>query len=196
MKIKIPKLLIEIKPSKITPGGVGIFAATNIKKGAKITKGTRLKDFSKNFVSWKEFKNYPKDIRPKIKDLCIETPQGFLIYKGLDFNELPISWYINHSCDGNIIFNKNGDYIARRNIKKGEELTYDYALLSSGNRVFIRRCLCQSKNCRKIIKGNDWKNKKFQEKNYHYLHPYLKNQIKLSDFYLFNIHKQRRGRKK
>lgn len=181
MKIEIPKLLIEIKPSKITPGSVGVFAATDIKNGTKITEGPRLKDFIKNLVPWKEFKKYPRDIRQKIRDLCIETPQGFLIYKGLDFNELPISWYINHSCDGNIGFAKNGDFIARRNIRKGEELSYDYAFLSSGRRVFIRRCLCKSKNCRKVITGNDWKNKKVQKKNYHYLHPYLKNQIKLNE---------------
>ena len=180
MKIKIPKLLIEIKPSKITPGGVGVFAATGIKKGTKITEGPR-KDFIKNLVPWKEFKKYPRDIRQKIRDFCIETPQGFLIYKGLDFNELPISWYLNHSCDGNIGFDKNGDFIARRNIKKGEEFSYDYALLSSGRRVFIRRCLCKSKKCRKVITGNDWKNKKFQKKNYLYLQPYLKNQIKLNE---------------
>ncbi|KAL7086177.1 hypothetical protein ACP275_14G323400 [Erythranthe tilingii] len=68
--------------------------------------------------------------------------------------------YINHSCDPNCRTEKwmvNGEVcvglFAVRNIKKGEEVTFDYNYV----RVFgaaAKRCVCGSPNCRGYIGGD------------------------------------------
>jgi hypothetical protein len=81
---------------------------------------------------------------------------------------------MNHSCNGNIGFNEKGDFISIRDIKKNEELTYDYGLAES-NTQFNMQCNCGCSNCRKIITGNDWKNLDFRNKYLRYMLPLLRN---------------------
>lgn len=64
--------------------------------------------------------------------------------------------YINHSCDPNcaaeVIHCDGGGHIiiiAKRDIEKGEELTYDYQFDIEEDRVDRIPCLCGSANCRK-----------------------------------------------
>jgi hypothetical protein len=51
-----------------------------------------------------------------------------------------------------------------RDIEKGEELTYDYSLADS-NPNFSINCSCGSRDCRKTITGNDWKDDAFKMSN-------------------------------
>lgn len=68
--------------------------------------------------------------------------------------------YMNHSCNPNTIVRiihkpKKIPYIkviARKNIKKDEELTFDYATLEYAT-VANSMCKCNAKNCRGIIHG-------------------------------------------
>jgi len=56
--------------------------------------------------------------------------------------------FINHSCDPNLEMEfqgRRGFYISRRPIKKGEELTIDYAFAWEGK---LSPCSCGSKKCR------------------------------------------------
>lgn len=86
--------------------------------------------------------------------------------------------YINHSCNPNV-YEKNMKVLAMRNIKKGEELCFDYSINSVDD--WWMRCYCGSRNCRKIVKGNffilplnlqkkyleyidDWFKKEFEER--------------------------------
>jgi SET domain-containing protein len=62
---------------------------------------------------------------------------------------------INHSCEPNCGVGFNGThwyYKAFRDIKKGEELLYDYAMANYKVENFPR-CLCGSARCRNDIKG-------------------------------------------
>lgn len=57
---------------------------------------------------------------------------------------------MNHSCDPNcgVGFNgKNWVYKAFKDIKAGEELTYDYAMANYKVENFPK-CLCESSKCR------------------------------------------------
>lgn len=172
---KSPKINIEIKPSKLH--GVGIFAVKNIKKGTIIgNENGFINDKYYVWYTWRDYKKFKPEVKNKIKELCAGRLNGF--YSPLDFDILPISWYSNHSCDGNLGFNANSDLIAIRNIKKGEELTFDYGL-TEANPKFKMKCGCGSKNCRKVITGNDWKNPKFFKNNFKYMKPYLRNLIKI-----------------
>ncbi len=69
--------------------------------------------------------------------------------------------YVNHSCDPNayVEFKTLGKryLIALRPIKKGEEITKDYALEAVDqidNETWILDCKCGSKNCRKKVSGD------------------------------------------
>ncbi|MCL4557771.1 MAG: SET domain-containing protein [Deltaproteobacteria bacterium] len=169
---KANKVIIELKPSKFLRGEIGVFAAANIKKDEKIAEGINKNDY-KDIIPWREYRHYSKDIQNKIRAFCIGTLKGFIPPDNLNFNKLSVEWYMNHSCEGNIGFNKNGDFIAIRNIKKGEELTYDYGLAES-NPNFKMICKCGSKRCRKSITGNDWKDPSFRKRNIEFMLPALK----------------------
>lgn len=57
--------------------------------------------------------------------------------------DLDDSKFINHSCDPTIIDSRD-DCIATRDIKKGEELTWDY----KNTALDSFKCICGSKTCR------------------------------------------------
>jgi len=170
MACKFAPVLIEIEPSAIN--GVGVFAVTNIAQGQQIAEGVHEEDYD-SLVLWTEIRNCSRAVRDKVFAFCVGTPSGFIPPDNLDFNALSVDWYINHSCDGNVGINKRGDFIARRNIKKGEELTYDYGLAESNPR-FKMICKCANRKCRKIITGNDWKNDDFRQSNLEYMLPRLR----------------------
>ena len=66
---------------------------------------------------------------------------------------------VNHSCDPGcgIRVNEMGahDFVAIRNIKINEEITFDYAMRNYGVDYFPKQCMCGSKRCRSRITG--WK---------------------------------------
>jgi len=152
--------------------GIGVLAVRPIRKRVKIADGIAEEDY-KELVPWELLKRFNSSIQKKICDFCIGTPEGFIPPENLDFNKLSIEWYFNHSCDGNVGFNLNGDFIAVRNIKKGKELTYDYGLAESNPR-FKMRCKCGSKKCRRTITGDDWKKEGFRKTRIPYMLPALR----------------------
>ncbi len=81
--------------------------------------------------------------------------------------------YINHSCEPNtFVKTKNGvrQVLAMRDISRGEEITYDYAVNGDNDGTFS--CHCGSEKCRKTYQGNFFKLQK--EIQIQYL-PYLDN---------------------
>ena len=68
-----------------------------------------------------------------------------------------------------------------RNIKKHEEITFDYATTVSrsigSDIVFEMECKCGTKNCRKKITEDDWKLRKLQKKYNGYFSQYLLEKI-------------------
>src|SRR5712692_1463300 len=171
-----PRVLIELGQSMTA--GVGVFAVPNVRRGEKIADGIAEQDFQ-DLIPWAIYETYGNDVQRKIMDFCIGTPEGFIPPENLDFNKLSIEWYLNHSCWGNCGFNDDGDFVAIRDIAAGEELTYDYGLAES-NPNFRMVCNCGSKNCRKIITGNDWKDENFQLQHQDYMLPHLRKLIFVS----------------
>lgn len=66
---------------------------------------------------------------------------------------------VNHSCDPNCmhVFNNSGtfDFVARRDIASGEQITHDTSAYEYEVDHFSQKCLCGSENCRGEVKG--WK---------------------------------------
>ena len=140
--------------------GKGVFALKNIKKGEIVLRKdlTRLKRYS-----LKEISRNPK--LKKLGEHCDYAGNGKYV---IDFS--PAS-YVNHSCNPNsyVEFKTLGKakYIAKRDIKKGEEITVDYTLGAVDQirgaypryqiHYWKMKCRCGSKNCRKIVRGDFFK---------------------------------------
>ena len=67
------------------------------------------------------------------------------------------------------------DMVAMREIGVGEELTYDYAMTDSGN--YDMECKCDSKNCRKRIRGDDWMIPEIQKRYKGYFQKNIQDKI-------------------
>jgi len=66
--------------------------------------------------------------------------------------------YINHACDPNTYVKTiNGirKVLAMRDIKTGDEITYDYTI--NGDNAGTFECKCGAKNCRRIYTGSFFK---------------------------------------
>jgi len=75
--------------------------------------------------------------------------------------------YINHSCDPNTYtktINGKRHVIAMREIRSGEEITYDYAI--NGDYEWGVACKCGSLNCRGVINPDFWKLPQKRQKEY------------------------------
>lgn len=168
----VPEVWIELRPSRIDLGGVGVFAVRSLPKGQRIADGVAAEDFL-DVVPWSTFPFLGEDIQRKIMAFCVGAPEGFIPPPDFDFNKLSVEWYLNHSCNGNCGFDDNGDFVAIRSIQKGEEIAYDYALVES-NPNFSMPCHCGAATCRHRVTGNDWKDEEFVAKNRDYMHPTLR----------------------
>jgi len=66
---------------------------------------------------------------------------------------------VNHSChpDCGIQLNETGahNFVAMKDIKVNEEVTFDYAMRNYGIDFFPKHCMCDSEECRGVISG--WK---------------------------------------
>ena len=150
MKI-IPPVLVEVKPSKIISGEIGLFAARDIRAGTIIGSHEYIKE---DFYPWSIFETLDEKTQEKVMNYCVGTEEGF--YAPEDFNYLPSIWQMNHSCDGNVAFDKDDNFITIRDVIAGDELCWDYGLTETNPR-FKMECHCGSSRCRKTITGNDWK---------------------------------------
>jgi SET domain-containing protein len=140
------KQKIEIRVSKIS--GKGVFAKEAIKKGDTICfmEGVEVSD---------------AECVRRIKK-GIERDEDFLQFddeKFIDMKEL--NRCINHSCDPNSFLRGKNELVALKNIKKDEEITYDYSTTMwedkdevkkiLGRESWVMKCKCKSKKCRKRI---------------------------------------------
>jgi uncharacterized protein len=170
MKDKFKTVLIEMRCSNID--GVGVFGVKRINKGKVIAEGIHEDDY-RDLVSWDELASCDEDVKKKVHDFCIGNEKGFLPPENYDFSKLSVEWYMNHSCNGNVGFDDNGDFVSLRDIEKDEELTYDYGLAES-NPDFKMKCNCRKSTCRKVISGNDWKEPNFRKRNFNHMLPRLR----------------------
>ena len=144
--------LYKIKKSKIDKNG--LYASCNIKKG------TRIIEYKGKIISVKKSKTDPKFDNEKAIYL-------FNINKRFDLDgdfKFNIARLINHSCDPNCEVFGEGLKVwvyAMKDIRKGDELSYDYGFSYDENfRQFP--CNCRSKKCVGYIvrEGSRWRIKK------------------------------------
>ena len=103
--------------------GVGVFALRAIPKGVEPLRSLVQEDeirFTKE-----EIKSLPKAVRDEISKFCLIEDQEVHI-SSLGMNTARMAIYLNHSKTPNVKYQKNGQLITLRAIKKGEELLMDY----------------------------------------------------------------------
>ena len=113
----------KLAPSNIH--GIGLFAIRDIPFGQKLFEQI-LDDNDYIFLKKGDLEVFDIEIQNLIKSLYILEEKGVWIQK-TGLNHLDYSYYINHSNEPNLIYIQNKNYyLPKRDIKKGEELTYDY----------------------------------------------------------------------
>lgn len=111
---------------KVSSNGVGVFAIREIKPGFQLFEGDN-----------RQAVRVPQATVDKISDLQIRQMyfdfcpkrEGDYLAPG-DFNELTMSWYMNHSANPNVIADDSLQFTSSRPIAVGEELTTDYSTFS------------------------------------------------------------------
>lgn len=140
--LQVPNL--EIRKSPIA--GVGVFANKDIHKGQTILflSGEEMttREILEIIRQGKERKDDPLQIEEE---------------RYIDVDEFPRC--VNHSCSPNSFIKGKNELVALKDIKKNEEVTFDYSTTMddnpdewSGFEINIdHTCSCGSKNCRKVI---------------------------------------------
>ena len=124
----------------------------------------------------RELKNLPEKHFKILKDHLIKLAPGlYMIHANKD--KLYGDDYLNHSCEPNIGIKGSILFVAMRDIRVEEELTYDYAMTDNDPGVYFK-CHCQEKNCRNFITGDDWKNPELQRKYKGYFAWHVQEEIK------------------
>lgn len=165
-----PKLEVK-KTDKYEKDGRGTFAKEDIKKGE------RLLVFGGYVMSLKDEAELPKSFN----DNGAQITEDYSLCI-LDRDELGGINFFNHSCSPNAGFNGQIFLVAMDNIKKGEEVVFDYAMTlyhSENSTSYKMKCRCGSRACRGIITDDDWKIKELQKKYRGYFQYYLSEKIKL-----------------
>lgn len=156
--------LVKIRNSKIH--GRGIYAKTDIKKKTKVIEyiGEIISKKEGDKRSDKQFEKAKKN-KKKGAVYVFELDDKHDLDGDVSYNPAK---YINHSCNPNCGFSIRNKRIwikAIKNIKKGEEINYDYGYELDDD-YKNHPCKCNSKNCIGYIIGKDyWKKfKNMQEK--------------------------------
>lgn len=135
---------IIVKKSKIH--GKGVFAVKNIKKGTKIIEylGEKISKEEGSMRAQLSFKQSKKN-KDKGATYIFELNKKYDIDGNVPRNK---ARFINHSCSPNCKIEIIKDHIwiiSKRDIKKGEELNYNYCY--SIEDCLNHPCKCRNKNC-------------------------------------------------
>ncbi len=165
----------KIKVGKSKIQGRGVVSTRSIKKGEMICR-----------LQGKEItiKQLIRAYKIKLRDT---DPLQVADTKYIDLEKPYI--YINHSCNPNAAIVRYNDLIAIKNIKAGEEITFDYSANEYQSEqhwqewpgIWKIKCRCGSTKCRKVITDWAYSPKAWQRK-------YIKNKW-VQDFILKKYNK-------
>ena len=131
-----PPVLIEIRPSQMLKGQVGLFAVRAMPAGFELVNESSIQE---TFEPWSTYESMDAATRRKTDAFCVNTPDGFWMPK--DFNLLPACYFINHSCAPNVAFNRGASFIIFRDVQEGEELCWDFQTARASSRTKCKRMI-------------------------------------------------------
>jgi len=147
---------IYIAKSRIN--GMGIIAGENISKGDSI----------------QYIKGHPKNLVIHNKKDSDSNPNWIGVGRNKWIDPDYPNQYFNHSCEPNCGIKGTVTVVALKNIKKDEEMTFDYSITECDN-MWEMKCTCGSKNCRKIVRSIQHLPEKQFKKYFPYMPTYFKN---------------------
>lgn len=127
--------------------GKGVYAVHPIKAGDTVL------EYKGEIITWKKaLDRHPHDVNQPHHTFYFHLDDGHVI--DAKYNGNSAKW-INHSCAPNLEADQDGYRIflkALRDIKPGEELSYDYGLIIDMRKTAKLKkeyaCFCGSPNCR------------------------------------------------
>lgn len=143
-----PNPYFELRTSAIQ--GTGAFASRNIRKG------TRLVEYLGQRISWRTAdKRYDDEAMGRHHTFLFTVDEKTVIDGAVKGND---ARFLNHACDPNCeaITDRKRIFIeAKKNIRAGEELVYDYQYERTEDHTAadekVYQCRCGSPNCRGTI---------------------------------------------
>jgi hypothetical protein len=148
--------------------GKGRFAKENIRQGETVAIR------SGHLINGEQLESYAKIIN----DAEHQIADDFYLAPLTQEEFSHVMCFLNHSCTPNVGMLGNIIIVAMRDIKVGEELCLDYAMIFSHQKTFS--CRCGVETCRKTITGKDWLRKDLQRKYGGYFSSYLLQKIERS----------------
>jgi len=147
----------------------GVFAKENIKKGE------RLAIFGGSIMPIDDMYQFPYEMQK----YTMQIEERFILASRQTTPE--DDDFFNHSCDPNSGFKGQIFLVAMRDIKSGEEITFDYGMTVSesvgSDMVFSMDCMCGSPQCRKTITEQDWMLPELQVRYKGYFSQYIQDKI-------------------
>jgi hypothetical protein len=101
------------------------------------------------------------NLPPECSDLFIEISEWHS-FGPRNAKKIPLmpQHYVNHSCEPNAGWKGQIFLMAMRDIRSGEQITYDYAMVMHSNQqsacYWTMNCECGSSLCRGVIAEDDW----------------------------------------
>lgn len=139
-----------IRPSPIE--GRGLFARRTIRAGEIVAiKGGHVLD-----------RRMLRRVRSRIAHAYVQIADGFFIGAATAAEVRRNKIFLNHSCAPNVGILGQIVFVALRDIRAGEELTYDWAM--EENEPCRTRCRCGARGCRGTLTGRDWTRPALQRK--------------------------------
>ncbi len=130
--------------------GRGLIARAEIPAGAVIWRRDLQTDAALSIVTRAERDALPLEERARFHTYAWQIDADRWCHGS---PELDTSLLMNHSCDPNAWFVTDVLMTARRRIRAGEEVTYDYATSESEWLNF--ECACGAASCRGVIRDSD-----------------------------------------
>lgn len=165
MKLSLSWLTNKVEKAK-SISGYGLRVIKKIKKGEKVIV------FGGYVMTSNQFESLPVEL--KHYPFQIDNDLFFGLSK---ISEVEKADYLNHSCNPTCGFGGEIVIVAMRDLDVGDEITIDYAMCITSGKIHNMQCLCKSKDCRKKITSNDWKNKELQKRYKGFFEPYIQKKI-------------------
>lgn len=159
----------KAKTMKSQIEGAGLFAIEEIKKGEIVAiKGGHVMGLKQR-----------REVENEIEDSYIQIDHDYWIGALTNSEVQGNKMFINHSCEPNVGIIGQISFVAMRDIRKGEELTYDWAMeMDDGEGTWRFECKCNRPSCRKTLTSEDWKNKELHERYGDYFSAYILTKIR------------------
>jgi len=159
----------RLQARKVPGLGHGVFATARIRRHDLITV------FGGHVMTVLEESRLPEPLNDYSHQITAEQVIGITRKSHIGPTD-----FFNHNCDPNTGFKGQIFLVAMRDIRAGEEVTFDYCMVLKRHRwqvPYLIECNCGAADCRGRVTSNDWRIPRLQRKYYGYFQWYIQDVI-------------------